>query len=89
MQFELTPEQSSFVDLGIREGRFTNTEEAMRNALALWEQRERERMRLLASLEMADASLDAGKGEIYDTDDLSALVESIRQRGHERLAHKP
>jgi putative addiction module CopG family antidote len=88
MQLDLTPEQTTFVDLGIREGRFANREEAVRQALAQWERRERERAQLVASLEAADASLDAGEGEIYEVDQLSLLTESIRRRGHERLKQR-
>jgi putative addiction module CopG family antidote len=81
MQVELTPAQSSFVDLGIQEGRFRNSEEAVREALAQWEKRERIRVELLASLDLAEQSLDAGEGETYTSDTLSELVESVKVRG--------
>jgi putative addiction module CopG family antidote len=88
MQIELTPEQNSFVDLGIQEGRFQNTEEAVRVALAQWEKRERARVELLASLDLAEQSLDAGEGEEYTVESLPALVESVKARGIARLAGK-
>lgn len=62
MQVDLTPEQNSFVELGIQEGRFRSREDAVRAALALWEKRERARVELLASLDAAERSLDAGEG---------------------------
>jgi putative addiction module CopG family antidote len=86
MQVELTPEQNSFVDMGIQEGRFRDREEAVRQALALWEKRERARIELLASLDLAERSLDAGEGETYIGANLDALVESIKERGTARLA---
>ena len=86
MQIELTPEQNSFVELGIQEGRFRSREDAVRAALALWEKRERARIELLASLDAAEESLDAGEGEEYTLEGLSSLVEDIKTRGAARLA---
>jgi putative addiction module CopG family antidote len=86
MQVELTPEQSSFVDLGIQEGRFRDREEAVRRALAQWEKRERARVELLASLDLAEQSLDAGEGETYTSENLNELVESVKEHGRSRLA---
>lgn len=86
MQIQLTPEQSSFVELGIQEGRFRNSEEAVRQALALWEKRERARVELLASLDLAEESLEADEGETYSAETLNELVASVKERGMSRLA---
>ena len=86
MQVQLTPEQNSFVDLGIQEGRFRDPEEAVRQALALWEKRERARVELLASIDLAEQSLDAGEGESYTAETLDELTRSVQQRGMARLA---
>ena len=86
MQVQLTPAQSSFVDLGIQEGRFRDPEEAVQRALALWEKRERVRVELLASLDLAEQSLDAGEGETYTSETLHELVESVKERGTASLA---
>jgi putative addiction module CopG family antidote len=88
MQIQLTPEQSSFVELGIQEGRFRDSEEAVRQALALWEKRERARVELLASLDLAEQSLEAGEGESYTPDNLHELTQSVQQRGLAKLAAK-
>jgi putative addiction module CopG family antidote len=85
MHVELTPEQNSYIDLGIQEGRFRSREEAVRQALALWEKRERARIELLASLDMAEKSLDAGEGEEYPPENLNQLISSIEERGRTRL----
>lgn len=86
MQVELTPTQNSFVDLGIQEGRFRDSGEAVRLALAQWEKRERERVELLTSLDLAEQSLDAGEGETYSIESLCELVKSVQVRGIARLA---
>lgn len=86
MQVELTPEQASFIDLGIQEGRFRDSEDAVREALAQWEKRERVRIELLASIDAAEKSLDAGEGEEYSPDTLAALVQSVKERGASRLS---
>jgi putative addiction module CopG family antidote len=88
MQVQLTPEQASFVNLGIEEGRFRNSEEAVRQALALWERQERARIELLASLDLAEQSVDAGEGETYTGVTLHELVDSVEQRGMAKLAGK-
>jgi putative addiction module CopG family antidote len=88
MQVELTPAQASFIDLGIQEGRFRNSEEAIREALAQWEKRERARVELLASLDAAEQALDAGEGEEYTIETLSSLVQSVQERGIARLAER-
>jgi putative addiction module CopG family antidote len=85
MQIELTPAQNSFVELGIQEGRFRDRDEAVRQALSLWERRERERLELLSSLDSAERELDAGGGEEYSPENLGALVESVRKRGKASL----
>ena len=88
MQVELTPAQASFIDLGIQEGRFRNSEEAIREALAQWEKRERARVELLTSLDSAEQALDAGDGEVYTLETLSSLVESVQERGRSRLSER-
>jgi putative addiction module CopG family antidote len=88
MQVELTPAQASFVDIGIQEGRFRNSEEAIREALAQWEKRERARVELLASLDSAEQALNAGEGEEYTLDSLSSLVHSVQERGAARLSER-
>ena len=88
MQVDLTPAQASFIDLGIQEGRFRNSEEALREALAQWEKRERARVELLASLDSAEQALEAGEGEEYTIETLSSLVRSVQERGAARLSER-
>ncbi len=88
MQVELTPAQASFVDLGIQEGRFRNSEEAIREALDQWEKRERARVEMLASLDSAELAIDAGQGDDYTLETLSSLVQSVQERGIARLSER-
>ena len=88
MLVDLTPAQASFIELGIQEGRFRNSEEAIREALAQWEKRERARVELLTSLDAAEQSIDDGEGEDYTPEALSSLVQSIQERGATRLTER-
>ena len=88
MQIELTPAQVSFVELGIREGRFRDREEAVRQALELWEKRERARVELLTSLDRAEEALNSGEGEEYTAETLGILNDAVKVRGRSRLAEE-
>jgi len=88
MQVQPTPEQNSFIDLGIQEGRFRDREEAVQQALALWQKRERTRVELLGSLDLAEKSLDADEGETYVSENLDELVKSVKERGFSALEHR-
>ncbi len=59
MNVELTPDQRAFIRKAIESGRITREEEAIEEALALWEERERRRLEILTMLDEADASLAA------------------------------
>ena len=86
MNVELTPDQRAFVQRAIESGRFSREEEAVQEALALWEERERKRLELLAMLDEADASLARGEGREITDESMKALAEEIKQRGRRRLA---
>jgi len=86
MEIELTPEQDSFVHLGIEQGRFRHAEDAVKDALALWEKRERARVELLAALDEAEQSLDMGEGKTYTSDSIHELAEAVGRRGVAKLA---
>jgi putative addiction module CopG family antidote len=89
MNVELTPDQYAFVRRAIESGRFSREEEAVREALALWEERERRRVEILAALDEADASLSRGEGREITEASMRALAEEIKQRGRRRLAAEP
>ena len=62
MEVQLTPDQKAFIKHAIEAGRFNHEEDALKEALSLWEERERQRAEFLASLIDANASLARGEG---------------------------
>jgi putative addiction module CopG family antidote len=84
---ELTPDQQAFVQKAIESGRFKREEEAVQEALALWEERERRRLEIVAMIEEAEASLARGEGREFRTkEDTQALAEEIKARLRRRIA---
>lgn len=86
MEVHLTPDQKAFVRQAIRERTLHREEEAVREALALWEERERKRAEFLASLEDAKASLAHGEGRVITERSTRELSDEVKQRGLARLA---
>lgn len=88
MNIELTPDQRAFVQKAIESGRFAREEQAVEEALALWEERERRRLELIAMVEEAEASLARGEGRVITEESMKALAEEIKARGRRRLAEQ-
>jgi putative addiction module CopG family antidote len=86
MHVELTPDQRAFVEKAIQNGRFGRAEEAVQEALALWEERERRRLEVIAMLDEADASLAGGEGREITEQSMQTLADDVKQRGRRRLA---
>ena len=89
MEVELTPDQEAFVKQAVESGRLKRREDAIREALLLWEERERSRTELLAALDEAEADLQAGRYTDYTSEKLPALADDMKrearlQRNHER-----
>jgi putative addiction module CopG family antidote len=89
MQVRLTPDQEAFVQQGIKAGRFRQAEDAIQEALSLWEERERKRVKFLAGLDDAKASLACGEGRVITQESVRDLAEDVKRRGRERLAAEP
>jgi putative addiction module CopG family antidote len=85
VNIELTPDQRAFVQKAIEAGRFTREEEAVQEALALWEERERRRLEIIAMIDEADASLARGEGRVFTKETIPALIEEAKQRLRQRL----
>ena len=86
MEVRLTPDQKAFVRQAIESGRLHREEEAVKEALALWEARERTRAEMLAPVDEAEASLARGEGRIITRQSMSDLAGDVKQRGRDRLA---
>jgi Arc/MetJ-type ribon-helix-helix transcriptional regulator len=89
MEVEPTLDQKALIRDAVASGRLHAPEEAMREALALWEERERQRLEILASVERADASLSRGEGRRVTTrEEAAQLASDIARRGIARLAEQ-
>jgi len=86
MEVQLTPGQEAFVRHAIASGRLLREEDAVKEALALWEERERTRAEILAAVDEAEASLARGDGRIITQESVRELALSVKQRGRARLA---
>lgn len=84
MQVTLTPDQEALVVQGMRSGRFGSVEDAVTYALSLWEERERERETLIASLDEAEASLTRDDGLEITPETMRELARDVKDRGRLR-----
>jgi Arc/MetJ-type ribon-helix-helix transcriptional regulator len=62
MDVDLTQDQKAFVRMAVESGRLRDEGDAVREALALWEERERARVEILTAVNQADVSLARGEG---------------------------
>ena len=85
METQLTADQKAFVRHAVETGRLRSEEEAVQEALALWEDRERGRLDLLATLDNARASLARGEGRVITQESMRELAAEVRDRGRARL----
>lgn len=85
MEIDLTPEQRSFVHMGIEQGRFSRAEDAIKEALALWERRERARIELLAEVDAGDI-FDGSEMVLDSEESVASMLDGVKQRGRARLA---
>jgi putative addiction module CopG family antidote len=79
MDVHLTPDQESFVRQAIESGRLHRAEEAIEEALSLWERRERSRVEILASLDEAEQNLESGDFRDYTDESLPLLAEELKR----------
>ena len=81
MQIELTPDQEAFVRSASADGRYQTPEDAVRDAMARWEESERWRLELLAAFDEAETDLAAGRFREYTQATLPQLAEELKQEG--------
>lgn len=86
MEVHLTDDQKALVRQAIESGRYSREEDALQDALSLWEERERERAEILAAVDMAEASIARGEGRIITQQSMRELADEVKQRGRARLA---
>ncbi|HLH18506.1 MAG TPA: type II toxin-antitoxin system ParD family antitoxin [Bryobacteraceae bacterium] len=85
MDVELTPDQKAFAQRAIQTGRLHSEEDVMREALALWEERERQRVEFLLTLDETRSSLARGEGRVITEAAMRELAAQVKERGRARL----
>lgn len=87
MEVHFTEDQKAFIREALQAGRLQREEDAVREAMLLWEERERRRMEILAAVDKAEASLARGEGRtVKSRDDAVQLANDVKQRGMARLS---
>ncbi len=82
----LTPDQKAFIRQAIESGRLERIEDAVEEAMSLWEERERSRVEILAVVDKAEASLARGEGREITPKSMRELADEVKERGRTRLA---
>ena len=85
MDVQLTSDQKAFARRAVESGRLRNEEDAVQEALALWEERERQRAEFLLTLDDAKASLARGEGRVITPESMRELAGEVKERGRARL----
>jgi Arc/MetJ-type ribon-helix-helix transcriptional regulator len=85
MEIELTADQKAFARQAVEAGRLISEEEAVKEALALWEDRERRRVEFRATLDEARASLARDAGRPITQESMRVLSAEVKERGRARL----
>jgi putative addiction module CopG family antidote len=86
MDVQLTPDQQAFAGQAIQSGRLREEQDAVREALSLWEERERTRAEVLAAIDEAEASFARGEARQITPESMQQLAASVKQRGRATLA---
>ena len=85
MDVELTSDQQAFARRAIESGRLRSEQDVVQEALALWEDRERQRVEFLLTLDDARGSLARGEGRVITQETMQQLASEVKERGRARL----
>jgi putative addiction module CopG family antidote len=85
MNVQLTADQKAFVRRAIETGRLHSEEDAVQEALALWEERERKRAEFILTIDAARASVARGEGRAITRESMQQLAKEVKERGRARL----
>lgn len=88
MAVELTADQQALARQAILAGRLQREEEAVQEALALWEARERSRAELLASIDVAKVSIARGESRVITEQSMRDLASEVKRRGRASLRNR-
>ncbi len=89
MDVQLTAEQDSFLRLAVESGRFARTQDALREALDAWVERERRRDEWLVAIDEAEAAVMEGDVTELSGHAARSLADDIISRGLAALRDAP
>jgi putative addiction module CopG family antidote len=81
MEVSLTPEQQAVVQMAVRSGRYRSAEDAIRDAIARWEEDDRSRVETITAVDEGLADLEAGHFSDYTDSTLSELAAELKAEG--------
>jgi Arc/MetJ-type ribon-helix-helix transcriptional regulator len=84
MEVSFTPDQEALIRQAIASGRYRTAEDAVQDAMARWEEGERVRLEVLASLKEAEANLEAGEYTDYTDEMLPRLADELKREARTR-----
>jgi len=85
MDVQLTSDQKAFARRAIESGRLHSEQDAVQEALALSEERERQKAEFLLTLEDARESIVRGEGRVITQESMRELASEVKDRGRARL----
>lgn len=86
MEVQLTDDQRAFLREAVNSGRIRREEDAIQEAMLLWEERERRRLEILAAVDRAEASLARGEGRsVSSRDEVTRLADDLKRRASAKL----
>jgi Arc/MetJ-type ribon-helix-helix transcriptional regulator len=79
MEVHFTADQEALIRRAIASGRYQTAEDAVQDAMARWEEGERKRIEVLASLDEAEADLETGWYTDYTDQTLPRLADELKR----------
>jgi Arc/MetJ-type ribon-helix-helix transcriptional regulator len=83
MEVRFTPDPEALIREAVASRRYRTAEDAVRDAMARWEEDERSRLELRSASEEGEADLDAGRFDDYTDNSLSQSAVELRREGGE------
>ncbi len=87
MEVQLTPGQEALIREAVTSGRLRSEEDAVQEAMLLWEERERRHLKMHGRVDSAAATLARGEALVVKAfEDATQLAEEITRRGKKRFS---
>ena len=81
MEVHFTADQEAFIRQAIDSGRYQTADDAVRDAMARWEEDERARLGLLAAFDEAESDLETEDFVDYTDANLDSLAMELKREG--------